>query len=125
MAAKIVEPDPLLLNSMVLMFSPCPAKSIRSQDYIGDHVRGYLEWLVVNGPAGSRGTNGDRSKSIAKVFLTIPLLLYSITDRVLYGASLEATVGKFTTDNLRSAATTRALSRTLPPPAPTIVRARN
>ena len=46
-----------------------------------------------------------------------------MTDRALQGASLEATVGQLTTGRSRSAATARAVSSTLPPPAPTIVRA--
>ena len=46
-----------------------------------------------------------------------------MTDRALHGASLEATVGQFTTGSPRSAAAARAVSSTLPPPAPTIVRA--
>src|SRR5271165_319172 len=48
-----------------------------------------------------------------------------MTERALQGASLEATVGQLTTDRPRSAAAARAVSRTLPPPAPTIVRAFN
>src|SRR5579883_2660957 len=46
-----------------------------------------------------------------------------MTDRALHGASLEATVGQLTTGSPRSAAAARAVSSTLPPPAPTIVRA--
>src|SRR6516165_12465381 len=43
-----------------------------------------------------------------------------MTERALQGASLEATVGQLTTGRFRSAATARAVSRTLPPPAPTM-----
>src|SRR5512135_236844 len=46
-----------------------------------------------------------------------------MTDKALHGASLEATVGQFTTGRSRPAAAARAVSRTLPPPAPTITRA--
>ncbi len=43
-----------------------------------------------------------------------------MTDSALHGASLEATVGQFTTGKSRSAAAARAVSSTLPPPAPTM-----
>ena len=43
-----------------------------------------------------------------------------MTESALQGASLEAMVGQFTTDSARSDATARAVSSTLPPPAPII-----
>src|SRR5512142_2036990 len=45
-------------------------------------------------------------------------------ESALHGASLEAVVGHVATDTPKAAAAARAVSRALPPPAPTITPAR-